>query len=194
MIDYSNIASAYDVYEQYVALKCYFNQKNFDYFKYRRTNTSTHSFNNRHDKTLFTIIAKQLNKDKIVPFLISNFVINPNFHVSAENAMSNYKNWIKRNQNLEITLKNDCKVISKCINTTWKDYIFSEDFLQLGLNQKISIETFVIFHIHTNVFKYFDKKCSNFLWNTVSLAYYKYARFYENIVSKSKLQEIIKNN
>lgn len=193
--------SGYDAFRSYQAIKLHFSSDSFDYFKYHgKTRTNESSFNARKDKYLFHKLAKMYGEDDLVNFIMVNFTINGNVWIRdllTDQAKENYTTWLKTQQSLFYTYKEDLEKIAKhniseiikCNNGQ------NPELLNLLYQTQISKETFLIIDHFLNLIEAWDKKIEDdFIWADYKKRLVKYKPFflkYTN-VDLSKYKEELK--
>lgn len=154
----------FEAYKIYKALKAHFNQKNYDFNKYKaQTNRVVESWNSLPCKNLFTFYGKKLNNIKLKNLFIANFLNDKNyFPVNYEQEYESYIKWLGRIESIRYGFSLDVKKIKKFIdnNNLSINNIIKERggklpiLLHLLFKSTISIESFIIldniFHIIDN--------------------------------------------
>lgn len=173
--------TAYETFILYISLKNHFTQKNYDYFKYNgKSRISFTSFEKRKDRIFFQKLAKH---NDVLGFLVSNLVLNNKSWIKtlaySEEAENIYKNWLKVNQSLLYTFKQDLNKLDDNFNS---NFIIKENshppILSLFLSGDISLETFCILIDISNCEKYFDKNLKDdVIWKEIGLKVKKYKPF-----------------
>lgn len=137
----------FKAFKYYTAIKLHYTNPKFDVFVNRgRVKGSFSSFTNRNDRMLFEKIARQFPNDKdCIQYIAANFMYgNPNLVYHADEAMDNYKEYIRRKQAITRIFAVDLATIID----SGADYDFSgqkiPDVIQLLMAKKISLETIVI--------------------------------------------------
>jgi hypothetical protein len=107
----------FEVYKTYLALKNHFTKDSYDYFKYGgKVSASVKSFESRRDRFYFEKLAKMRDPTS---FILANLSEDTNIWVgdlcANETAERRYKSWLKRNQSLSYTFRND---LSSRMNTS----------------------------------------------------------------------------
>lgn len=160
----NNVNRGFDAYKIYKSLKAHFNQKNYDFNRYRgHTNKVVESWNSLPCKNIFTFYGKKLNLVKLKNFFIANFVCDKNyFPVDYDKEYEVYIKWLGRFESMRYGFSLDVKKIKKFIDKNQlniKDVICERDgklpiILHLLFKDVISIESFIIlddiFHIIDN--------------------------------------------
>lgn len=101
---------AYDVYRTYIALKLHFNQRAYDFEKYKgNVSVTKESFLRRKDKYFFYKLSKKHQSEKeIVDVLVSNFYVNRKLWIGSINY-DWYMDWCKRRDSLAYIFKEETK-------------------------------------------------------------------------------------
>lgn len=186
--------TGYEAYKLYVALKNHFNSDTYDYFRYGgKTRANVKSFEMRHDKYFFNKLAKHKDTER---FVLANIVEdNPNVWVgdlaNEQQAESNYKTWLKRQESLSYVFTNDLDNLSPSYN----DNLVVEGsnhplLLKLLMQKKVSLETIVILNDLCGFFRHWNKKIEeDVIWPMVYKKCKKYRPFLK--FEKDKLKQIV---
>lgn len=186
--------TGYEAYKLYVALKNHFNSDTYDYFRYGgKTRANVKSFEMRHDKYFFNKLAKHKDTER---FVLANIVEdNPNVWVgdlaNEQQAESNYKTWLKRQESLSYVFTNDLDNLSPIYN----DNLVVEGsnhplLLKLLIQKKVSLETIVILNDLCGFFRHWNKKIEeDVIWPMVYKKCKKYRPFLK--FDKDKLKQIV---
>lgn len=161
------INSGFEAYKIYKALKAHFNQKSYDFNKYKaNTKKVVESWNSLPCKNLFTYYGKKLNLVKLKNLFIANLLLDKNyFPVNFDKEYKIYIEWLGRIESIRYGFLLDVKKIKKFIdnnNLTINNIIRSNDnklpiALHLLFKNAISIESFIILD---NIFHILDN-CNN---------------------------------
>jgi hypothetical protein len=140
--------SAFECYQEYLALKNHFTQPSYDYFKYngKTKNVSYDSFEKRNDKLFFQKLAKHTDPRGM---LVSNLVVNNKAWIKelayGESANKIYMEWAKRQQSLMYLFKQE---LSKLHDDFDSNFVSKDNnhpyVLKLYLRKEISLETLVM--------------------------------------------------
>lgn len=186
--------TGYEAYKLYVALKNHFNSDTYDYFRYGgKTRANVKSFEMRHDKYFFNKLAKHKDTER---FVLANIIEdNPNVWVgdlaNEQQAESNYKTWLKRQESLSYVFTNDLDNLSPSYN----DNLVVEGsnhplLLKLLMQKKVSLETIVILNDLCGFFRHWNKKIEeDVIWPMVYKKCKKYRPFLK--FEKDKLKQIV---
>lgn len=134
----------FKAYKYYMAIKLHFTDPKFNVFVNRgRVKGTLQRFQARNDRFFFEKLARQFPVDKdCIQYLAANFMYgNPNVVYEADEAMANYREFIRRRQSITKVFADD---LSTAINQR-AQYDFSgnkiPDVIQLLLANKITLET-----------------------------------------------------
>lgn len=136
----------FKAFKYYTAIKLHFSSPKFDVFKNRgHVRGSYSTFLNRNDHVLFERLARQLDDKQFIQYCASNFMYgNKDVVYHTTEAMSNYKEYIRRKQSITRVFTEDLNTIVNSGAT----YDFSgqkiPDVVQLYLAGKITVETMAI--------------------------------------------------
>lgn len=186
--------SPFETYKEYIALKNHFTKSSYDYFKYNgKSRLKVSSFESRKDKVFFQKLAK--HKD-IKGFLISNLLENPKTWIKdlaySESAENTYQAWVKKQQSLTYTIKNDISKLEENFNDNF--LIVNNNshptILRLYLGNEISFETLCILLKITKSKKYWDEKLEyDPVYQEIKLKIEKYTPFIR--FDETKIKNII---
>lgn len=173
--------SAFECYQQYIALKNHFNQPAYDYFKYNgKTNVGRSNFDVRKDRLFFEKLAK--HKDPI-GFLVANLVENNKAWIRdivySEQAAELYSQQQKRIQSLTYVFENDLARLDKNFSSNFDILNNKQPLLvKLYLQKEISLETLAIIIDMTKCISFFDKELEyDPTWGPLSIKIKKYIPF-----------------
>lgn len=186
--------SAFEAYQDYVALKNHFTKSDYDYIKYNgKTGLKPASFAKRKDKVFFEKLAKNEN---VCEFLVANFSVNPKLWIRdlaySEVAQETYLQWKKRNQSLSYVFKQEtnehlCKPFNYNFVCKPGEHPI---LLKLYLRSAICLETFCIVLELAEAVPFFDKKMEyDPIWDEISMKVKKYTPFIK--YDKDKFRKII---
>jgi len=140
-------------YKYYMAIKLHFTDPKFDVFVNRgRVKGSLQTFQTRSDRYLFEKLARQFPQDKeCIQYFAANFMYgNRNVIYEADEAMDNYKEFIRRKQSITRVFIDDLDTVIK----EHAQYDFSRnqipDVIQLFLAGKVTLETLSILNTLDN--------------------------------------------
>lgn len=185
--------SAFEAYQEYVALKNHFNKPNYDYVKYNgKTGLNQSSFNKRKDKIFFEKLSR---KDDFHEFLLANLSINPKLWIRdlayTESADKVYSDWKKRQQSLSYIFKQD---LNKLDDEFDNNFVCKNNehplLLKLYLANEISLETLCILLDMTNAMKHWDSKLEyDPVYDSYRMKIVKYTPFIK--YDKDKMKKIV---
>lgn len=137
----------FKAFKYYTAIKLHFTSPKYDVFASKgRVRCSADKFRSRNDYYLFEKLASKFTSDKqYIQYIASNFMYrNPNVIYSADEAESNFQEYLRRRQSMTKIFQDDLYTITN----TGAHYNFSghkiPDVVQLWLSGKITLETVVI--------------------------------------------------
>jgi hypothetical protein len=191
----------FETYKSYLSLKNHFTKDSYDYFKYCGKSRSTiKSFYQRRDRMWFEKVSRQKTDQEVVDFFVANFVScnDPETLWIGEmirEGEGRYQNWQKKIQSLSYVFKEESQSL-------FEENAFEDVFncskghpvlLKKFLNDKISLETLVIYNKIFLFGNTFDKKLQDPVWTTVSRRVKKYNPFLNIDVFRFRkiLKEII---
>jgi hypothetical protein len=141
----------------YIGIKTHFTNEKYDAIKHHgRTSAGTaKTFEARHDKGLFVMLAKQFKSpQQAASYFVANIAYGNLYPVTdVDVGMENYTNWQKKRQSLTKMFTDD---LSFLVNTgmTYKELMSFEDGIPplfvLMKNGKINIETLAIMNTIEN--------------------------------------------
>jgi hypothetical protein len=185
--------SAFECYQEYLALKNHFSKPDYDYFKYNgKIRVNINSFNTRKDKIFFEKLAKHPD---VHNFLIANLSENEKNWIRdlaySEEAEKTYKSWLKRTQSLSYCFQQELGKLDTDFN---KNFIVSRNehpfLLKLFLAREISLETLCLLLEFTGAKKYWDSKMQyDLVYDTIKTKIEKYTPFIK--YDKDKLKKIV---
>ena len=111
--------TGYETFCLYLALKNHFTRDSYDFFKYHgKTHATKESFINRRDRFQFQRLSRKYNADQMKDFLVANFLHDDRIWVGQlleEDAEDRYNEYVKRNQSLTYSFKNDSGKTTECL-------------------------------------------------------------------------------
>lgn len=174
------MTDAFTAYQTYLALKQHFTRDGYDYFRYGgKVNARLSSFETRKDKFFFYKLAK--HKD-LEHFLLANFIDKDVSWVRdllSTEAEQIYNEWLKRQQSLSYTFKNDLNKMKDDLN----DNLIVHDgqhphLLSLMMSHQVCLETMIIMDDILNFSKMWNKKIDeNVIWPDIHRKCVKYKPF-----------------
>tara|TARA_R110000772_G_scaffold107704_1_gene210285 strand:- start:7265 stop:7843 length:579 start_codon:yes stop_codon:yes gene_type:complete len=150
--------NGFELYCRYVAMKCYFSDQGYDYFKYGGVIKARHeTFVKRRDRYFFEKLAK--HKDP-VNYLLANFVDDTKFWIGEIREMTTektYIEWRKRQDTLTYTYEQDLLKLDEDFDSN----LICEKFghpklLKLYLRKEVCIETLIILDMLTNYTRHWN--------------------------------------
>jgi hypothetical protein len=185
--------SAFECYQEYLALKNHFSKPTYDYFKYNgKMKVNPASFDKRKDKIFFQKLAKHPD---VHSFLIANLSENEKSWIRelaySEEAEKTYKNWLKRQQSLTYVFKQELGNL----DTRFDENLICKDnehpfLLQLYLGKQISLDTLCLLLELSGAKKHWDSKMQyDLVWDTIRIKVEKYAPFIK--YDKDKIKNIV---
>ena len=197
------VAEGFDTYQTYLALKRHFTS-NYDYFKYKgKVKASLESYLRRKYKFFFRKLGKKYDKEELVNFFVSNFVVSDNWigNLVSQESEENYVRFQKRMQSLSYLYDNDVhRIIDYCRENDLQlnSVLLVEDdnhpiLLKLLLQKKISIETVIIMDDTLKFIRYWNAKLDDIIWEEKKQLISNYRQFlkYDRNTYRQKLKEII---
>ena len=163
--------TAYEAYQNYLALKLHFGG-NYDFHKYKgKVSATADAFDKRKDKFKFTKLSTKLSDPQILEYYLANFVRGKEWIGDFDQ-----KNWIEHKkvvQSLEYVYKNDLELL--LTNVEKFDSLFLIEngnhpvLLKQYLGKKIKLETLIILERMLSYKEQFDKQITEkFIWPKVS--------------------------
>lgn len=148
----------FEVYKTYVAVKLHFLSPVYDFVESGgRARAVRKSLDKRRDKAFFEKIARTLPPSHLVPFMVANFVENPNSWIgdlaNADDALETFNAWRRRMVDLRGNITYDVRNIQESLVDSgklgWKDILtdhrgFPEAFRFLRRSM-ICNETWIFF-------------------------------------------------
>ena len=187
-----NPMTPFEVYKEYIALKNHFTKPHYDYTKYNgKTNVNINAFESRKDKLFFQKLAKHPD---VHNFLIANLSENEKYWIRdlaySEEAEKTYKEWLKRQQSLSYTFKQD---LSKLDENFDSNFVCKKNqhpiLLRKFLAKEISLETLCLLLDFTGAKKYWDKKLEyDMVYDMMKIKIEKYLPFIK--CDKDKIRKI----
>lgn len=186
--------NSFEVYSTYVALKTHFSRKTYDYFKYNGTvKVSIEKYNKRPDKYFFEKIAKKYNKEEVIQYFVSNFLVNSNFHIIQMNDQ-NYLEWQRKMQSFSYLFSMDvdtilerCTTINECMQCNNANH---SQVLKLFLGGSLMMETLIMLNRLTGfIDRYDDLLNEDPIWKQLSFILRKYDPFIHG--SSKQVKQII---
>jgi hypothetical protein len=191
---------AIDAYKMYLAFKQHFSSKSYDYFKYNgRVRVSNDAFFKRRDKFFFGKLAKEKGKF-LEKYLLANFLKSDKVWVGdllSEDSESNYSNWLKIQESLTYTFKNEVDFLAD-VDSFDNEFAVIDgqhpNILRMYFQKKISLETLVILDDILGFTRKWDKEIEDpVLYPEVAVKIRKYRPFltYDKPKYRKILKEIV---
>ena len=185
--------SAFECYQEYLALKNHFSKPTYDYFKYNgKIKLNAASFDRRKDKLFFQKLAKHPD---VHNFLIANLSENEKAWIKelaySEEAEKTYKAWLKRQQSLTYVFKQELGNLDTRFNENLICKNNEHPFLlQLYLGKQISLDTLCLLLEISGAKKHWDSKMQyDLVWDTTRIKVEKYIPFIN--IDRDKIKNIV---
>jgi hypothetical protein len=173
------MASSFDAYAEYVALKKHFTS-DYDYLKYSgKLRLKVDTYEKRKDRYLFEKLAK---KRDVQGYILANLTKNPRCWIRdilSPDGDKNYLEWKKNNQSLTYKFKNDINKLGDSLSDVIGTTGDHPELLTAYLSGDISLETLIIMLIEiAGLKKYYDNVLQNDpIWSDLSTLIANYAPF-----------------
>ena len=185
--------SAFECYQEYLALKNHFSKPTYDYFRYNgKMKVNISSFEKRKDKLFFQKLAKHPD---VHNFLIANLSENEKSWIRelaySEEAEKTYKSWLKRQQSLSYVFKQELGNL----DTRFNENLICRDnehpfLLKLYLGKQVSLDTLCLLLDISGAKKHWDSKMQyDLIWDTIRIKVEKYSPFIS--CDKDKMKNIV---
>ena len=197
-----DVAEGFDAYKIYLALKQHFTS-DYDYFKYNgKVRGNVDSFLKRKDKFFFRKLGKKYNKDELVEFFVSNFIVSDNWigNLLSQESEDNYVQYKKRMESLSYNFHSELHFLDDFCSSNGSQLnklLLVEDgnhpiLLKLLLQKKISVETVIIMDDALKFTRYWDAKLDDIIWEEKKRLINKYRKFlkYDPFQFRKILKEI----
>jgi len=140
--------SAFECYQEYLALKNHFTLPSYDYFKYngKTRNATVQTFEKRNDKLYFQKLAKHPDPRGL---MVSNLLVNSKAWIKelayGDTSKQIYNDWQKRQQSLLYLFKEELSKLKENFDSNFRAEDNSHPYvLKLFLQKQISFETLVM--------------------------------------------------
>lgn len=180
----------FEAYCLYINLKNHFTQKDYDFIKYKgKSRLKPTSYEKRKDKLFFEKLAKH---EDLIGFLVANFVVDPKQWVReiaySENAERLYTEWLRKQQALTYTIKQELEDID--LKKDLKQGDESHPILfQKYLGKSVSLETLCVLLDLCDAIKLWDSYMEyDPVWEDEGLKVKKYLPFVK--YDKEKVKKI----
>ena len=188
--------TGFEVYKTYLAIKLHFTKDDYNYFTFNgKSRASESSFEKRKDRYFFKKLATKFDRESIVEFFVSHFVVDSNIwigDISVYNSKT-YTMWKRKIQSMSNTFMNDIDyLLSICpFEDIFKSNSGQHPYLiQAHMGDRVTLETMVILNLLLNYIPDFDKSIKEpVVWPTVKKKVVKYAPFLS--VDKNKYKSIL---
>ena len=197
------LTEGFDAYKVYLALKQHFTS-NYDYFKYNcKVRAGEESFLKRNDRFFFRKLSKKYNKEELVEFYVSNFIISNNWvgNLVSQESEDNYVQFKKRRESLSYHFDSELHwLVDYCRNRDLElnKLLLVEDgnhplLLKLLLQKKVSIETIIIMDDVLKFIRYWNAKLDDIVWEEKKQLISNYRQFlnYDKFSYRKKLKETV---
>ena len=197
------LTEGFEAYKTYLALKRHFTS-DYNYFKYNgKIRASEESFLRRNDRFFFRKLSKKYNKEELVDFYVSNFIISNNWvgNLVSQESEDNYVQYKRRRESLSYHFDVELRwVIDHCRdrNLELNKLLLVEDnnhplLLKFLLQKKISIDTLIIMDSVLKFLSHWDENLDDIVWEEKKRLIIKYNKFltYDPFTYRKKLKEII---
>ena len=197
------LTEGFEAYKTYLALKRHFTS-DYNYFKYNgKIRASEESFLRRNDRFFFRKLSKKYNKEELVDFYVSNFIISNNWvgNLVSQESEDNYVQYKRRRESLSYHFDAELRgVIDHCRdrNLELNKLLLVEDnnhplLLKFLLQKKISIDTLIIMDSVLKFLSHWDDNLDDIVWEEKKRLIIKYNKFltYDPFTYRKKLKEII---
>ena len=197
------LTEGFEAYKTYLALQRHFTS-DYNYFKYNgKIRASEESFLRRNDRFFFRKLSKKYNKEELVDFYVSNFIISNNWvgNLVSQESEDNYVQYKRRRESLSYHFDVELRwVIDHCRdrNLELNKLLLVEDnnhplLLKFLLQKKISIDTLIIMDSVLKFLSHWDDNLDDIVWEEKKRLIIKYNKFltYDPFTYRKKLKEII---
>ena len=192
-----DVNEGFDAYKTYLALKQHFTSS-YDYFKYNgKVRANIESFLKRKDKFFFRKLQKRYDKNELVEFFVSNFIVSGDNWIGSlvsQESEQNYALWRKNKESISYNYRNELSLLyDYCLSNDipYNQLVLVEDgnhpvLLRLLLQNKISLETIIILDDILRFTRYWNVKLDDIIWDEKKKLIYKYRSFIEYDLDKCK--------
>ena len=209
----TELNSGFDVYQLFMALRLHFTSDTYNFFQYHgKTRVSQRAFLADKSKYSFYKFSRKYSVKEARDFFVSNLIVMDNKRwigdFVSEEAESNYREWMKRNQSLEYVFKSDIDYLFD--NLTCPGVFWTVDQILLGcddgqypillkkvIGNDICIETICILNGLMNFLPMWKKKIDDDIifpvWERRILKYTPFIAYDKEISKKivsNKMKEI----
>ena len=192
-----DVNEGFDAYKTYLALKQHFTS-DYDYFKYNgKVRAKSESFLKRKDKFFFRKLQKRYDKNELVEFFVSNFIVSGDNWIGSlvsQESEQNYALWRKNKESISYNYRNELSLLCDyCLSNdiSCNQLVLVEDgnhpiLLRLLLQNKISLETIIILDDILRFTRYWNVKLDDIIWDEKKKLIYKYRSFMKYDLDKCK--------
>lgn len=197
------LTEGFDAYKTYLALKRHFTS-DYDYFKYNgKVRAGEESFLRRNDRFFFRKLSKKYNREELVDFYVSNFIISNNWvgNLVSQESEDNYVQYKKRRESLSYHFDSELRwAVDYCRDRSLElnKLLLVEDnnhplLFKFLLQKKISIDTLIIMDSVLKFLTHWDDNLDDIVWEEKKRLIIKYKKFltYDPFTYRKKLKEII---
>ena len=197
------LTEGFDAYKTYLALKRHFTS-DYDYFKYNgKVRAGEESFLRRNDRFFFSKLSKKYNREELVDFYVSNFIISNNWvgNLVSQESEDNYVQYKKRRESLSYHFDSELRwAVDYCRDRSLElnKLLLVEDnnhplLFKFLLQKKISIDTLIIMDSVLKFLTHWDDNLDDIVWEEKKRLIIKYKKFltYDPFTYRKKLKEII---
>ena len=192
-----DVNEGFDAYKTYLALKQHFTSS-YDYFKYNgKVRANIESFLKRKDKFFFRKLQKKYDKNELVEFFVSNFIVSGDNWIGSlvtQESEQNYALWRKNKESISYNYRNELSLLyDYCLSNdiSCNQLVLVEDgnhpiLLRLLLQNKISLETIIVLDDILRFTRYWNVKLDDIIWDEKKKLIYKYRSFMKYDLDKCK--------
>ena len=184
----NSVLNPSDCYAIYLALKAHFRSSKYDFFKYKHTTFSSHSFDRRKEKKYFQLAAHNYKKNDFIQIFVSNYVIHGDFWIGdiiKPETIETWKGWLGRIQNYPYWFAVDCRKLMQNSQKMSEVLVCSSyqhpKIFQMILGKEIMVETFIILDKILRFSDHYGALSNDVFWNNFKLKINKYEPFLGDI-------------
>ena len=157
----------------------------------------------RNDRFFFRKLSKKYDKEELIEFYVSNFIISNNWvgNLVSQESEDNYVQFKKRRESLSYHFDNELRwLVDHCRDRDLElnKLLLVEDgnhplLLKLLLQKKISIETIIIMDDVLKFIRYWNARLDDIVWEEKKQLISNYRQFlsYDKFSYRKKLKETI---
>lgn len=175
-----------NIYRIYISMKLHFMQQKYTYNPKGLKQFQQKTLNKRQDKMFFYFIAEKLDERSIEPFLLAQFMYDPNAWIGdiitdKKASVKIYNSFMNRIELIEQNFLNDIETIKK-ENKSWKELVHMNDddhpiLFKLVMRNKITPETYTLLNAVFQFIPRLTNKVSGNVLYMLNLRYFKYQHF-----------------